>query len=111
MDARRLNRRVLIQRLVTGKDGIGQRGTQGWVPLITAGDGKVHANILSRNGSESIKAGAETSSAAVSIRIRYRTNVTAAMRVLHGTTTYEIKAVLPDEARREYVDLVCEVVQ
>lgn len=33
------------------------------------------------------------------------------MRVLHGETVYQIKAVLPDEARRDHVDLVCEVVK
>jgi SPP1 family predicted phage head-tail adaptor len=48
---------------------------------------------------EAIKAGAEASVVQASIRIRYRTDVTSAMRVVHGSTTYEIKAVLPDEGR------------
>jgi head-tail adaptor len=33
------------------------------------------------------------------------------MRVLHGSTAFDIKAVLPDETRKTHVDLVCEVVK
>jgi SPP1 family predicted phage head-tail adaptor len=42
-----------------------------------------------------------------SIRIRYRTDITAAMRVTDGSTVYQVKAVLPDSGR-QYLDLVCE---
>jgi SPP1 family predicted phage head-tail adaptor len=109
MDSRRLNRKVLIQKLVSGQDEAGQPVTN-WENLITTGDGKVFANIKHLSGVETIKADAPTSAVKVSIRIRYRTDVTAAMRVVHGATTYEIKAVLPDEAGRQHVDLACEVI-
>jgi SPP1 family predicted phage head-tail adaptor len=84
---------------------------QTWVNLITAGDGKVAANIKHLTGLESIKAGAEASVVKASIRVRKRDTVTTAMRVHYGTTVYEIKAVLPDMECKDYMDLSCEVIQ
>ena len=104
MDSRRLNRKATLQHLVEGQDEAGQPVTT-WANLAT-----VWANIKHLSGVETIKANAETSAVKASIRIRYRTDLTAAMRVVHGATTYEIKAVMPDEAGREFADLVCEVV-
>ena len=46
-----------------------------------------------------------------SIRIRFRSDITAGMRVLIGLAVYQIEAVMPDLARREFVDLVAKVVQ
>lgn len=110
MDSRRLNRKVTIQRQTATQDATGQPLTT-WGNLIASSDGKAWANILHLNGSESIKANADASTVRASIRIRYRADVDAGMRVMHGAVAYDIKAVLPDEARREFVDLVCEVVQ
>lgn len=104
MQAGTLNRRTTLQRQIQGVDEIGQ-------PMDIWQDvAKPWANIKNLNGTETIKAGAETAIVKASIRIRYRTGIDAGMRVLHKTVVYEIKAVLPDEAGREYVDLVCEVV-
>jgi SPP1 family predicted phage head-tail adaptor len=110
MDARRLNVRVLIKQLVDAQDDIGQP-TQVWANLISDSDGKVAANIKHLSGIETIKGGAETGVVKASIRIRRRTNVTPAMRVHYSTTVYEIKAVLPDVERKDYMDLSCEVIQ
>jgi SPP1 family predicted phage head-tail adaptor len=104
MDAGRLNRLVTIQSLQSGVDEIGQPVTT-WVTLAD-----VWANVLHLSGVETIKGGAEASSVKASIRIRYRTDVTAAMRVMLGSTVYQIKAVMPDEAGRRYVDLACEAI-
>ena len=55
--------------------------------------------------------GRELSVVHCSIRIRWRNDITASMRVkieVDGTPTYfEIKQVIPDIAGRQYVDLVC----
>ena len=104
MESRRLNRKVTIQHLVEGQDEAGQP-TQDWAALATC-----WANIKHLSGVETIKADAQASAVKVSIRIRYRSDVTAAMRVVLGSTTYEIKAVMPDEAGREFADLACEVI-
>lgn len=105
MQAGKLNQRVTIQKLTSGQDAIGQPVTT-WEAVAT-----VWANIRYKSGLETIKADAETSIAKASIRIRRRTDVTAGMRVSHGTTVFDILAVLPDESSRSHVDLVCEVVK
>jgi SPP1 family predicted phage head-tail adaptor len=104
MEAGKLNRRVVIQQLAAGQDEIGQP-VQTWTALAT-----VWANIRQLNGLETIKGGAEASIAKASIRIRYREDVTAAMRVLDGSTAYEIKAVMPDREGKKHTDLACEVI-
>lgn len=109
MEIGKLKCKVLIQQLSSGQDDIGQP-VRTWTNLIATGDGKVWANIRHLSGLETIKGGAETAIGKASIRIRKRTDVTPAMRVVYGSTTYEIKAVLPDQTSREHVDLACEVI-
>lgn len=101
----KLNRRVTIQQPATVQDEIGQP-IPGWSTLA-----EVWANVRTLNGVETIKAGAEMSAVKASIRIRRRTDVTSAMRVVLGSTVYQVKAVLQDEGKRQWTDLVCEVVQ
>lgn len=98
-----LNRRVSILQ-PGAQDELGQPGT-GWVEL-----GQAWANVRTLRGVEALKAGAVQSRASASIRMRYREDVTAAMRVADGATIYDVKAVLPDTVGRRHVDLVCEVV-
>ena len=103
MQAGRLNRRCTLQSPSQSVDAIGQP-TPGWTDVAT-----VWANIKVENGMEHIRANADTAVNKVSIRVRYRTDLTAAMRVQHGSTVYQIKSVLADVDGREYTDLVCEV--
>ena len=105
LDAGDLNRRITIQRKGAGTDDWGTPLPDAWDDVT-----KAWANIRNLSGLGAIKADAEAAVVKTSIRIRYRADISPGMRVLHGTTVYDIKAVLPDEARREYVDLVCEVV-
>lgn len=104
LSAKNLKRRITIQQQVDTVDAIGQPIDE-WVDVDT-----VSAHILPLSGIESIKAGADVSVSKASIRIRYREDITPAMRVLYGTTVYQINAVLPDAAGRVYVDLLSEVV-
>lgn len=99
------NRKVTIQALVSGEDEIGQPLTD-WQTFT-----ETWANIRFISGVEAVKGGAETSIAKASIRIRYRQDIKEAMRVKYNGITYQIKSILPDEAKREYVDLACEVVK
>ncbi len=101
--AGKLNRRITVQQRSTTQDAIGQPVAT-WTTLET-----LWASILTLGGMEAIKAGAEAAVVKASIRIRRRTDITTAMRVMHGAATYEIKAVLHDEAHHEHTDLVCEV--
>lgn len=104
MQAGRLNRRCVIQAPGTAQDELGQP-IPGWTDVAT-----VWADIRMNSGLEAIKAGAPVSVVAASIRIRYRAGVNAGMRVVHNLVAYEIKAVMPDAAGREFLDLACEVV-
>lgn len=105
MNAGSLNRPVTIQYLTGGADALGQR-VETWSTFAAT-----WANIRFLNGVETAKAGIEQSIAKASIRIRYRTDITAAMRVVYHGITYQINAVLPDEAKREFVDLSCEAIK
>ena len=102
MQIGKLNRLVSINRPIAGTD-LGGQPLVGWVPVA-----RPWANIRYISGSEAIRADAVTASATVSIRIRHRTDIDTSMRVQHGLVTYLILAVLPDEASRVHVDLVCE---
>ena len=104
MDSRDLKSLVVIQTLQAGQDALGQPVTT-WATFKT-----VRANIRYLNGIETIKADAQTSVTKASIRIRRRTDITPAMRVVFGATTFQINVVLPDEQDRERTDLSVEVI-
>lgn len=103
--ANTLRHRISIQHRTTARDEAGQP-IEVWSEFTPA-----YADIRVMGGLETIKAGAQTSKANASIRIRYREDVDASMRVLHGATVYQVVSVLPDLARRVYTDLVCEVIK
>lgn len=71
----------------------------------------VWANVRHLSGSETIKGDAVAAKVKASIRIRYRSDVTDAMRVVCDGRTYQIKAVMSDVSGRVFTDLVCEWVQ
>lgn len=105
MDGGTLKCLVSIRQRGTTQDAAGQP-VESWTEVLAT-----KANIRQRTGAEAIRADKDTSIVQTSIRIRRRPAVTAAMRVYHGTTVYEIKAVLDDVQHRERMDLVCEVVR
>lgn len=105
MNVGKLNRKIVIQSQSTTQDELGQ-------PLNTwATFASPWAHIRFMNGVETMKGDSPTSVAKASIRIRYREDITNAMQVVYNGITYRILAVLPDEAKREHVDLACEVVR
>ena len=99
MQPGRLDTRITIQRKTGGTDACGTPLPEAWQDYAT-----VWANVRHLSGVESIKAGADVSVVSASIRIRWRHDVTAGMRVVAGASVYDIEAVLPGP-RREYVDL------
>lgn len=99
----KLRSRVDIQSRSATQDAIGQP-VEAWATIAT-----VWAHIRVMSGLEAIKAGAVTSTLKASIRIRYRTGIDAGMRVVHSGVVYQVLAVLPDVAGREFIDLVAEV--
>ncbi|MEM5325176.1 phage head closure protein [Paraburkholderia sp. JHI2823] len=98
------NRRITIQAKQDGEDELGQPFTS-WVAVAVG----VPANLLATTGKEYVASSEEVSKAQVSMRIRWRTDITAAMRVLYDGGIFNIEAVLPDYAGRRFVDLACSV--
>ena len=103
MRAGDLRHRIIIERQTSSQDAGGQP-LEVWTPVAT-----VWADIRNPTGMGAIRADAQAEVVKTSIRIRWRTDIKAGMRAVHGTTIYEIGAVLPDHAGREFVDLVCGV--
>ena len=103
MRAGDLRNRITIERQTTDLDAGGQP-LEVWTPVAST-----WADFRNPTGMGAIRADAQAAVVKTSIRIRWRTDIEAGMRVVHGTTTYEIGAVLPDHAGREFVDLVCGV--
>lgn len=104
--AGQLDRRVTIQQRAAGVDTYGQPSTT-WETLAT-----VWAWVKAPSGAslaERVAADRQASLVTYSVRIRYRADVTAGMRLLVGSDTWDIDSVVIDHARREYVDLVCVV--
>lgn len=108
MKAGELNRQIVIQSRDTGEDAAGQP-VDTWTTLAT-----VWANVAGATGMGSIRQSATRDGVAVelnsySFRIRYRTDVDAARRVVFGGQNYDVKQVRHDFAGKEWTDLVCEV--
>lgn len=102
MNAGQLNHRVTIQSRGATVDAVGQP-VEAWNTFAV-----VWANVKFQRGLESLKADSTTSVARASIRIRYRGDIDTSMRVLQGSTVFNIISVLPQKP--DYVDLACEVV-
>jgi SPP1 family predicted phage head-tail adaptor len=104
LNLNRFSRRVTIQQRATTDDAIGQP-VETWATVC-----EVWAYVKAPTGMQTTEraiADREASPTTYSIRIRYRTDITAAMRVVLGTTTFAISDVIEDFAGREYLDLVC----
>lgn len=104
MDIGKLNKRVVIQSQSNTYDGAGQQ-VETWATFAN-----VWANIKHKSGVEAIKSDAMASTVKASIRIRYKANVNAGMRVTYQTSIYKIMAVLPHVEDNRYVDLVVELI-
>lgn len=102
MQAGKLNTLISIQRQDQVRAGGGQPVGK-WVEHAAA-----WADVKFPSGIGTIKADADVSLVKASMRIRFRADLRSDMRVVVAGMAFDIKAVLPDLAEREYVDLVCQ---
>lgn len=101
----KFNRRVTIQRKVAAQDAWGQPADTwedvatvwAWVKAPT-GMGSIQSEFMSDSG--------EVSRSQYSIRIRWLEGITPKMRVVLGSTIFDIRTVIYDFADRKYVDMV-----
>lgn len=97
-----LRTRITIQRRQAREDEAGQP-MDAWVDVCLC-----WADFRVRSGLETAKADATASVVRASARIRWRTGLSADMRVVADGQPWRITALLPDVAYRRYVDLVLE---
>lgn len=104
MQAGRLRHQVVIQSKVAGSPDRTGSGApdKAWTDLCT-----LYAAIEPLRGKEFMESQAINSAVAVRIRVRYRSGITAAMRVKHGATIYSIEAVLNPDLRNRELQLMC----
>ena len=102
MEIGRLNRRIVIERPTLTQDDTGAYTTV-WTQIASP-----WADIRYVSGLEAVRSDAPVSISKASMRIRRRAGVDATCRVLYDGKVFDVKAVLPDEQGREFIDLVCE---
>ncbi|OJX04580.1 MAG: head-tail adaptor protein [Burkholderiales bacterium 70-64] len=101
MSAGRLRHRVTIQRRIETRDPITGATSYGWADVAT-----LWGAVEPLSAREFIAAQAAHSQVSARITIRFRDDITAAMRVLHGATAYDIEGVIPDaRSGREWLTL------
>jgi SPP1 family predicted phage head-tail adaptor len=104
MDIGKRKCRIVFQSQAAGQDADGQPNGA-WSTYATR-----WGNIRYGTGAEAIRGGAVTATSQASIRIRYCTDITTAMRATYGGVTFEILAVLPDLTGRKDTDIVARVI-
>jgi SPP1 family predicted phage head-tail adaptor len=102
MQAGRLRHRVAIERPVSTRDDFGGV-VESWQTVAT-----VWAEIHPLSGREFLAAQSTQAGVTTRITIRHLPGVTAAMRVNHDGTLYNIRAVLPDPTLVRHIALMCE---
>lgn len=100
-----MNDRITLQRRVEGEDTLGQP-VDDWSTIA-----QVWAHVRFQSGAEVLRAGADTSIVKCSIRVRARTDVDTAARVLYKGKAYDIESALPDDRDRRFMFMVCEAVK
>lgn len=98
-----------LRHLVTLQSSVKvQNPTTGSITESWESAGEVYASIAPLSAREFIAAQAVQSKVSTRITIRYRSGVTATMRVVYAERTYRIEGVLPDvKSGREWLTLPC----
>lgn len=93
--------RISLQTASRTSDG-GGGSTVSWTTSVT-----VWASIEPANGREPYIANQLNGQVSHKITIRYRSGVTTGYRVLFGTRTFDVQAVLNKDERNELMTLYC----
>jgi len=102
MQAGKLRQRVELQRVSNSQDPQSGANIETWQPLAT-----VWASIEPLSARDFIAAQAAQNQISARAVIRYRADIKAGMRFIHGDTTYFIEGVLPDkQSGKEYLTLL-----
>lgn len=103
LSAGNLRHIVKIQNTVQTQNSDGSVDST-WVDVYN----RVHASIDPLSVKEFLVAATTEHQVVARITIRYRKNITAKMRVVHGSTVYQIEGVQADiDSGIEYLTLAC----
>lgn len=103
LPAGELRHRIDIDQVVKTQDPNTGATSTSWKPM-----GRFWARVTPLSGKEIMSASAEHSAATTRIKMRYRDDISATMRVRHRNRMYNIHAVLPDnESGLEWMTLLC----
>lgn len=104
MLAPRLRHRVDIEEFTTVQDSDGAV-EETWVAVLS----DQPAEIVPLSGREFIAAQSVQAGVTTRITLRYNAEaITEAMRIIHGSDTYNIKAVLPDSSLRRHITVMAQ---
>jgi len=98
----KLRHRVTLQEYKEVLDQYGTPIDQGWQDVAT-----IWASIEPIQGREYVLLQNTQSELTTRIRIRYRPEITPAMRVLYGTRVFNIQSVIDPEERHRELQLMC----
>ncbi|MBN50033.1 MAG: head-tail adaptor protein [Spongiibacteraceae bacterium] len=98
--AGKFRNRITIQNFTTTRDAIGAE-VKSWATFDA-----VWAAVEPRSGRELFNE-QFTGEVDTLIRIRYRSGINEKMRIVWGSRTYQIKAVLDQQARHKELHLMC----
>lgn len=102
MNAGQLDRRIVIQSQATSQDAYGQE-QQTWTDVFTC-----WASIHAATSREVYAAAGFVTQLSHVVTIRYTsTSITSAMRVLYGTRTFQVQAVVDPDESRVLLNLYC----
>lgn len=97
-----LTQRLLLERPVDAPDDVGG-ATRSWVAVDT-----IWAALRAETGGERFEAEREESAIRWRVLMRWRPDVTAAMRLRLGERTFAIHSACDVDARRRFMTLRCE---
>jgi SPP1 family predicted phage head-tail adaptor len=106
-----LDRRITIQRKAETKDAHGAPQAS-WTALAT--NGTVWAEVRDTPPSraeQQQREGLEQLRNTVRVRMRYRTDVDATMRIVHGSRVLQIVGGPAELGRGEFLEVTCEAIE
>jgi SPP1 family predicted phage head-tail adaptor len=102
MRAGDLRNRITIQDKTVVQNTFGEEDIT-WTDVAT-----VYAAIEPLRGREFLDSKMATAEVTTKIRIRERDGIRPEMRVVHGSTVYDIRAVIHVETRQREMQLMCQ---
>jgi SPP1 family predicted phage head-tail adaptor len=99
----KLNKRITIQEQNRTPDGGGGFSVV-WQSI--AANPSVYASVVPLSGGEVLSMRQLENTVTHRVMIRYRSDITTAMRILNGTEVYDIKSIINIGGRNEYIEIL-----